>query len=202
LFKLHPDFDYVLGEILRQDPLGRLVLVHGHSLNWSIRLRERFGGVNPDVVERVVFVPRLSTPDFARLMALADVLIDPPHFSGGNTSLEAFSVGAPIVTQPGPLLRSRITAACYRKMGITDCIVTTDDAYVQTALRLANDHSWHEEIRTAILANNHVLYEDLEVVREFECFFERAIDATRSGERLQEQRLFGPGQRLQAAAQS
>jgi len=38
---------------------------------------------------------------FLHLQALADVLLDTIHFGGGNTSLEAFAFGTPVVTLPG-----------------------------------------------------------------------------------------------------
>jgi len=34
---------------------------------------------------------------------LADVMLDTPHFSGGNTNYEAFAFGTPVVTLPGHL---------------------------------------------------------------------------------------------------
>ncbi len=42
LFKFHPTFDHILGEILRRDPAGTVVLVDGKFRRWSELLRERF----------------------------------------------------------------------------------------------------------------------------------------------------------------
>jgi protein O-GlcNAc transferase len=182
LFKLHPEFDAVVGEILRRDPTGRLILLEGQSRHWSALLRARFAQTSPELAERTVFVPRLTRSDYLNLLQVADVLLDPPHFSGGNSSLEALAVGAPIVTWPGPYLRSRITAACYRKMDLMDGVVSNRDDYVTTALKLAHDRSWRDEIVAKIRARNQLLYEDIEVVRETETFFKQAIVAARRGQ--------------------
>jgi protein O-GlcNAc transferase len=178
IFKIHPDFDPILADLLRRDPRGVVILVEGIPGVESQRmalLRERLARVAPDVVDRIVFLPFLDGADFLRLLAAADVLLDPPYFGGGNTSYEAFAAGAPIVTWPGPFARGRTTMACYKRMGIMDCVVDRLDGYAGTAVRLANDRAWREHVRARILARNHVLYEDIEAVREIERFFERAI---------------------------
>ncbi len=182
IFKLHPDFDPVLGEILRRDPGGVLLFLEGPQGGESHRLtlfRERLAAANPDVAERIVFRPFLDGDAFLDLLAAADVLLDPPFFGGGNTSYEAFSVGTPTVTWPGPFARGRTAFACYRRMGILDCVVESLDDYADRAVRLATDPGWREEVRSKILARNGALYEDLGAVRELEGFFERAIAQAR-----------------------
>src|SRR5262249_52300620 len=80
LFNLHPEFDALLGAILRCDPEGRLVLISGKHASWDELLRQRFARAFPDAADRVVFVPRLSHEDFLSLNAACDVLLDPMHF--------------------------------------------------------------------------------------------------------------------------
>ena len=76
----------------------------------------------PDVAPRIVLLPALNRTDFVALLAASDVMLDPLHYSGGNTSLEAFSVGTPIVTWPGAFMRGRHTHGFYRLMGLDDCV--------------------------------------------------------------------------------
>ncbi len=47
---------------------------------------------------------------FLTLLWAADAVLDPPHFGSGNSSYEAFALGAPIVTWPGAFMRGRVTA--------------------------------------------------------------------------------------------
>jgi predicted O-linked N-acetylglucosamine transferase (SPINDLY family) len=177
LFKFHPDFDPLVAAILRGDPSGRLVLIEGMHAHWTELLYARFQRTLSDVYRRVLFLPRLPLDDFLHLQAQADVLLDTPHFGGGNTSLEAFTFGTPIVTKAGSFLRDRITYACYEQMGVRDAIAGSDDDYIAQALRLGTDRAWREHVRAQILARKHRLYEDREVVRGLESFLRAAVQS-------------------------
>ena len=170
LFKFHPAFDEQLGEILRRDPRGELALIEGRTANWTRLLRERFSRSMPDVTERIKFLPALPNDDFLQLLAMADVMLDPPQFGGGNTSYEALAVGTLIVTWPGELMRSRITHALYAKMGLPELSVDSGKAYVDLAVDLGTNPQRRQALREAILAKCGVLYEDDAEVRDFEHF--------------------------------
>jgi predicted O-linked N-acetylglucosamine transferase (SPINDLY family) len=175
LFKIHPDFDPILRNILTRDTRGLVVLIAGQFQDYTDRLRARFARTLPGLVHRLVFLPWMPFDQFMRLLCLADVLLDTPHFNGMNSSLQAFAAGAPVVTLPGRFQRGRHTQAMYRKMGIFDCIAADAEDYTDIALRIANDRAYAQALRTRILARNHVLFEDARVVSEFERFFEGAV---------------------------
>jgi predicted O-linked N-acetylglucosamine transferase (SPINDLY family) len=183
LFKLHPDFDEVLGAILRGDPHGLVVLSLGLGACWERPLRQRFAVTLPDVVDRVRFVPELKRPDFLNLLALTDVLLDPLHFGGGNTSYEALAFGVPIVTLPSRFLRGRITFALYQQMQLLDCVVLDPKQFIEKALRLGTDRAYREELRGRILAANRVLYENSDGIRDLEQFFQQAVERQRPNAR-------------------
>ena len=176
LFKFHPDFDDVIGTLLRQDTRGLLVLIEGKHKHWTKLLQDRFSIAFPDVFDRVRFLPMMPTKDFLSLLKLADVILDTPYFSGGSTSLESFACGAPIVTWPGEFMRDRLTLALYKQMGIMDCVADNAQSYLNIAFRLANDKTWRSEIKDKIRANAGVLYENIEAVHELERFFEMAVE--------------------------
>ena len=178
LFKFHPEFDALLGAVLRADPQGRLVLVEAQARGPGERLRERLRGALPDVAERIVFIPRQSGANFIRLVAACDVMLDTMHFNGGNTSLEAFAAGTPVVTLPTALQRGRHTAGMYRRMGIADPVARDEDDYVRIAVALGRDRERRALLSREILERNEVLFEDMEVVREFERFFSEASPAS------------------------
>src|SRR4029077_4382157 len=108
-FKLHPAFDEMLAGILRRDPNGTVGLLQGKHRNWERLLGQRFASTMPEVMDRILFIPPQSHADFMSLNSLADVLLDPVHIGGGNTSYEGLALGVPIVTMPSPFLRGRIT---------------------------------------------------------------------------------------------
>jgi len=175
-FKFHPDFDLALAAILRSDPKALLILIEGGTFkHWAELLLKRFSKTFPEAIDRVRFMPAMPTKDFMSLMATADVLLEPPYFGGGNTTYEALACGVPFVTWPGPFMRGRVTFALYRQMGVLDCVANNPQSYIEIAIRLANDKAWREEVRAKIRANSHLIFEDIEAVRELERFFESAV---------------------------
>ncbi len=181
LIKFHPDFDAVLGQILRRDNKGLLILFDDANKYWSTLLMERFLRSIPDVADRIIFLPRLPFNDFLSLMRSADAVLDTPYFCGGTTSLEIFSIGCPIVTWPSSRMASRFTYAYYKKMDIMDLISNNGEQYIDLALRLANEADWRNEISTKILKNNYIFYNNIDAVRELERFFQ-SVTAVRSDE--------------------
>ncbi len=175
LFKFHPDFDAILDGILRADPRARVVLIQAKIPYWVELLKNRFAQTFPELLDRVLFVPQQNSRDFIGLLALADVILDTPHFNGMNTSLEAFSVGTPVVTWPRALQRGRHTYGMYRKMNMDECIAQSADDYVAIAVRLGTDRAFRTEVREKILTRNTVLYEDKRVISEFQRFFHEAL---------------------------
>jgi protein O-GlcNAc transferase len=93
------------------------VLLAGNRPRWMNLLKTRFDRNIADA-ERIVFAPALRQLDFFRLLLAADVILDPFHFGGGNSTYEALALGVPIVTMPGAFMRGRVTNACYKKMGL------------------------------------------------------------------------------------
>ncbi len=170
LFKFHPDFDAVLGEILRRDSNGLLILFEAMHKPLSTLLMDRFLQSIPDVTERIIFLPRLSFNDFLSFMRSADAVLDTPYFCGGTTSLEIFSVGCPIVTWPGSRMASRFTYAYYKKMNVMDLVCNDSEQYIQRAVRLANDADWKKQLSEKIQEGNHIFYENPDSVRELEQF--------------------------------
>lgn len=175
LFKIHPDTDFLFGEILRRDPNGVLVLLSHQSDVCTSRLYTRLTTQYPDIADRVRFVNRLPRTDFLSLMAISDVLLDSIYFSGGNTSYEGLAFGTPIITLDTPYMKGRLTLGLYKKMGLMTCVAATLDEYVELAVRYGTDASARDSLRAEILARCSVLYEDIEPVRELEAFLVDAL---------------------------
>jgi predicted O-linked N-acetylglucosamine transferase (SPINDLY family) len=159
LQKLHPDFDDALAGILRRDPRGEVVLfADAERPNWQKRLEQRFAMTVPDVAERIVFRPFAPTREFLSILLAADCVLDPFHFSGGVTSYIALSLGVPLVTLPGELFRSRMTAGMYERAGVTDCIARSPEHFVELALAFAADPAARASFRARIVAAHPVLF--------------------------------------------
>lgn len=174
MFKLHPDFDTVLAEILRQDPKAQVVLLARPNKDlYRDRLVRRLEGQMASLMSRIWFLPKMDYRDFLGLMLLSDVMLDPFYFGGGTTSFEALGLGVPIVTWPGERLHGRVTAAYYRKMGITECIANSPEEYVQMALKLGTDPVWNQRIRASICERATLLFENRAAIHEMaDCLYD------------------------------
>jgi predicted O-linked N-acetylglucosamine transferase (SPINDLY family) len=180
LRKYHPDFDPLVAEILRRDPAGKLLLAGDAQPSIDELLLGRLRRTAADVMDRIRLVPRMATADYFRLVGLADVILDTPHYGGGaNTLYDAFACGTPVVTLPGAVHRSRYASAAYARMGITEPVASSAEAYVDRAVEIACHPDLREDLRRRILAASEVLFEDRQAIEEHRAFFESAIAAAR-----------------------
>ena len=184
LFKLHPDFDAILADILRRDPGGEVVITHkgAYDAHRLARLQARLQRNAADVYPRMVFLLRTPGAEgyWQRLRA-CDVVLDTVHYCGGNTSLEAISAGAPVVTLPSGLQRGRHTYGFFRKMGFTETVASSPEDYATLAVRIATDRDFARHVRETQGARAAALYEDESAVRQIEALFERAYDEAAGG---------------------
>lgn len=174
LYKLHPDFDEMIAGILREDPVGQVVLVDCRHQQWVDLLLARFKKTMPDVVDRIVVLPYPGSSEYLDLLNMCDVMLDTYHYGGGSTSLQGLAFGTPIVTLPGNFQRGRHTYCYYKKMDYMECVAIDPTEYIQIAVRLGTDATYRQHVREQILARNPVLYENMQVVREIEQFFVKA----------------------------
>ena len=160
LFKFHPEFDEILAGILNEDEDAELVLLQGRLPEWTHRLQRRFRRTLPDAGRRVRFLPALPRDDFLSLLANSDVLLDPIHFGGGNSSLEALGMCVPLVCLEGRFLRSRISSAIYKQIDMRDLIAANASEYVQLAVRLACDNEFRKTAceRLSVAADHFFKY--------------------------------------------
>jgi protein O-GlcNAc transferase len=171
LFKIHPDFDQIVGEILRRDSRGIVVFFCGQQAHWTTLLQERLRDSLSDLASRVFFLPRLAYQEYLAFLQLADVLIDSVHFCAGTTTYHALALGVPLVTLPGAFARGRGTAAVYRRIGISDCVALDAHDYVRRAVMIANDRSLRDSIGTALRDRIEMLFSNTAGAQELEAFF-------------------------------
>jgi predicted O-linked N-acetylglucosamine transferase (SPINDLY family) len=167
--KFHPDFDPIIRRILIEDPRAHLVLTAGWAPQLTDKVVERIAGLS-DLRSRFHSLPAMDRKTFIGLMQCCDLILDPPHYSGGHTSLEAFATGAPIITWPGHFMRARHTAGFYRLMRVEECVAPTLDSYADQALRLGRAPAERQRLRKLIGERSAILFEDELPVRALEAF--------------------------------
>jgi protein O-GlcNAc transferase len=104
------------------------------------------------------FLPRMDAARFREVLALGHVVLDTVRWSGGNTSLDAFAAGAPVLTLPGRFMRGRQSFAMLREMDLDDLIARSHDEYVEKAVAIACDTPRREALRLAIAERNPRLF--------------------------------------------
>lgn len=176
LYKVHPDFDATIAQILREDRKGHVYFVslggHADTL-FKARLTARLGGD----MDRVHVLPRTTKSGFLQLSKAADVVLDVPQWSGGKTSLETLAMGTPIVHMPGDFMRGRHTLAFYRRLGLNAPVVSSTKDYVTTAVRIAHDRDFRGAVSGQIKEAQSTLFEDRASIREIEDVWAAALTA-------------------------
>ena len=180
-FKYTPRHDALFAGIARQLGECQLVCFAPHPRELMERVRARmaraFAAAGLELERFVVFVPWQSRPAFFGLLQQADVFLDTLGFSGFNTAMQAIDVGLPVVAWEGRFLRGRLASGVLRRMGLDELVATTEEAYVRTAVRLAQDAAWWGEVRERMLAARPALYGDVSPVRALEKFLVEVVRA-------------------------
>jgi protein O-GlcNAc transferase len=178
LFKYLPQFDEVYARIAREVGNCQFAFIRFHAgpritKAFRARLERAFAAVGLNAADHCVFLPRLPTEVFIAAIGLSDVVLDPPTWSGGNTTLEGLAHDVPNVTWPGPLMRGRVTMAVLRRLGVTETIADSIDDYVAIAARLGRDADLRKSIKQRMAENRNRVYRDREYITALENFLWR-----------------------------
>lgn len=168
LFKVHPGMDAVFAGILAADPQAVLVFFEAvgraATERFAARVRRALAALGVPEGARLRFMPRMGGAQFRALLALADVVVDTMHWSGGNTSLDAFAAGTPVVTLPGRYMRGRQTAAMLSMMGLPELVVDSPQGLAAAAVGAARDRERNAWLRERVAAGRGALFDRREPV--------------------------------------
>ncbi|MBL0142258.1 MAG: tetratricopeptide repeat protein [Betaproteobacteria bacterium] len=177
VFKIHPDNDALIAEVLANDPQGVAVMFAAgpHALidRFVRRLKPIFAAHGLATDRHLVFLPYLSHAAYLGVNRECDVMLDTLHWSGGNASLDAIAMGLPVVTLPGGLMRGRQSLGMLRILG-QEALVAGDAAdYVRLATGIAMDHARREATSQALRENAGRLFGQGAPVEAMADFLER-----------------------------
>jgi CRISPR-associated protein Csy1 len=163
LFKTHPEDDALLASVLSRQPMSRAILFSAESpevtRDYKTRLEPSLlaAGVSP---ERLHFLPLMPRQRYLQVARSCQVMLDCLYWSGGNTTLDAFAVGLPVVTLPGKTMRSRQSAGMLRAMGIDELIAESPSELAENAVRLLKDVAWQTVKSKQIVERRVLLFDD------------------------------------------
>ncbi|MCR9070576.1 MAG: hypothetical protein NXI18_02560 [Alphaproteobacteria bacterium] len=173
-FKIHPDFDRTLGDILERDPEGHVALFEAPQgyRNMSAALLERLRRSNADrthLFDRLHILPRLPLERYIGVMKQADVVLDTFHFNGGNTTMQSLALGQPVVTHPSAMMRGRVTLAPLTRMGMRAELETaSSEAFVTRAVDIGRTPDLAADLRRRLAAAAPELIDNVAAPRALE----------------------------------
>jgi protein O-GlcNAc transferase len=178
LLKYLPQFDSVFPRIAKQVPNAQFLFIGKPaelSLKMQQRLQEAFQRHGMQACNHVVFLPPINLNEFAGLVSSGHVYLDSLDFSGCNTTLETLEHCVPVVTMPGLFMRGRQSSGILQMIGLTETIASSVDEYVELAIRLGLDASFHASIKEKISGNRKQLYGDKQCIEALENFLKGCV---------------------------
>jgi protein O-GlcNAc transferase len=179
LWKIHPDNDALLAEVLAANPEALLVLFAGRhpaiTEAFVRRFRKALDGHGLALDARVRILPQIGHDDYLRVNLVCDAMLDTMHWSGGNTSLDALACGLPIVTLPGAFMRGRQSAGMLDLVGAAELIARDRASYLEIAARLVADREWRESLRARIRSAHSRLFDNADANEPLQHLFQSGI---------------------------
>ncbi|HWQ61357.1 MAG TPA: glycosyltransferase, partial [Negativicutes bacterium] len=145
-----PARDGILMQILKEAPNACIVLKPYFSAQEGDIFTRRIMGRAEEagVAGRLFIIPPLGRVE--AVLAVADVQLDTYPYGGWTTNMEALFMGLPVVTQEGPMARSRWGAHMLRALGISEGIARDAREYVDWAVRFAGDADLRQRVKRQI----------------------------------------------------
>lgn len=149
LAKLNPSVANLWGKILSAVPNGRLML--GNVTDAGVRRRLVAMFLDAGIAEeRLILLPQMSLDDYFKRHQQIDLALDPFPYNGGTTTLHSMWMGVPVITLSGEHTVSRVGATLLSRVGLSDFITQSDEAYLNQAVQLAGDLPRLDTIRQSL----------------------------------------------------
>jgi predicted O-linked N-acetylglucosamine transferase (SPINDLY family) len=134
-YKILPDvFDCWMGILRKVDGSVLWLLEESAITANNLRTEAAARTVDPD---RLVFAPRISTPDHLARHKCADLFLDTLPYNAHTTASDALWTGLPVLTQVGQTFAGRVAASLLTAVGMPELITSSQDAYEALAVELA-----------------------------------------------------------------
>ena len=167
---------------LRRGGYGKLVFFRAGNESmirlFTERLRKAFDAEQVDFDASVCFIPYLDRTRWYGLMQKSTLMLDTVEFSGFNNALQAVEAGLPMLTREGRFMRGRLASSIMRRLDLPELIATTDESFIEMAVRLATDRDQLDRLRSLISGRRAILFNDTAPVRGLERCLIEEIDAS------------------------
>ena len=136
--KITDDMLAVWTEILNRVPSARLLIRAQEFISNSTvdELYTVMKNLGCDM-DRVIIRPAIK--DYFGAISQLDICLDSYPYVGGATTLDALYMGVPVITLYGERHSTRFGKSILHSVGLDELAVDNVDAYINTAVALAND---------------------------------------------------------------
>ncbi|HSE12794.1 MAG TPA: tetratricopeptide repeat protein, partial [Rudaea sp.] len=121
----------------------------GSAADDHLRQAARAAGIEP---ARLVFAARVRHAEHLSRYRHADLFLDTNPYNAHTTASDALWAGCPVLTRPGATFASRVAASLNHYMGLDEMNVASDQAYIELAVRLAQDPAGASALRARVEA--------------------------------------------------
>ena len=137
-------------------------------------------GIDP---ARLVFAPRVATPDHMARQKLADLFLDTLPYNAHTTASEALWVGLPVLTLPGTTFAGRVATSLLYAIGLPELVTESLADYEERALHLAIHAADLAELKGKLAQNRatHPLFDAPRFARHIESAYRRMWDLWAAG---------------------
>ncbi len=182
LFKLHPSYDEVLVSILNKIENAKLILIKDKNDSNTNTLKNRWLKKNKLLLEKSIFLERMSNDDFMNITKSCHIMLDPFYFGSGNTFYESMAFGTPFITYPD-LQKSIIPVTGYKQMNVINPpIANTAEEYINICISYSRNKTLLEETSLELTEKaKKNLFNDNKIYKEYYNFFITAVEKAKKG---------------------
>ena len=166
IFKIHPIFDDVIVNIIKENPNFFIMIVEYKGMERVIidRLKKQ---LSKKQLNQLIFSPHLKKDEYFFVLRKADVILETFPFGGGNTMLQALAVGTPYVSLKSNHLRGSFGSGFYSYINETQFIAQSIDDYISIAINIASSKKIKSDFKKRVLQNHPKLFNNMSGSNEF-----------------------------------
>ena len=140
--KLTPDTIALWARAMAAVPDSRMMLKAPSFQDPGVvsRYRDLFAGQGI-IHDRLEFRGPTALDEMMQEYAEIDVALDPIHYGGGTTTLQAMWMGVPVLTMKGDKFASRMGASFMQAGGLDEFVAHSSEEFVQQAKAVAADRA-------------------------------------------------------------
>jgi predicted O-linked N-acetylglucosamine transferase (SPINDLY family) len=148
-YKYSPEMLAVWARVMKAVPHSRFIFIRPEGGSDAFRANIRRIFLNEGIApERVLFnaVRGMHMPVYNEL----DITLDTFPQTGGTTTCESLWMGVPTVSRVGEALFERLSFSILNNAGLADLTATSEEEFVEIAVKLANDQGRIVELRRGL----------------------------------------------------